>query len=550
MSAGIVDAGAYLLTRTIVNRTLRLVRRLREPRFTFGLVAFLVYIGVVSSSAAWVGATRADVAGEWLLASFVVLPIAIQWVLGGDDEVISFTEAEIQHLFPAPATRRALIGFKIVRGAISGLPFVLFSTVVMGIRFGANPLYFALGVWISLVTVDLHVSGASRVRAWLAGRGLRGWVRRGVTLVTGITAVAAVIVATMVRVGAPPVDPRATPVWIGEVLSTAPLSLALAPFRAAPQVAMATSAHDLLVHLPGALAVLALHVAWVLQAGQFEDGAIRVAARFQSRTRGTSRAGMLRLAAIQIPLSASGPHWVAIVWKGVIGAIRLAPIRLVLLIGSASVAVAIGAAAFVDGIGLIASLVAAFSALYLAGLGPAVLRTDLRQDIAMLDVLRALPIRGRDVLLGELLGPWLVLVLGEWACLGAAVLLATGAPLFPLEARLSVALLLAVELPAATWVGLLVQNAAVVVFPESDAAGFDMAGRRLLTLLTTLFVLIGAGVPTAIAMVPAVLLRPWAGFAVWPVAALVGVTPVLVASWVAAGWLGARLERLDPAQVV
>ena len=45
------------------------------------------------------------------------------------------------------------------------------------------------------------------------------------------------------------------------------------------------------------------------------------------------------------------------------------------------------------------------------------LRIDLRQDLRQLEVLRALPLSGRDVVAAEILGPFLVLSLLELAAL-------------------------------------------------------------------------------------------------------------------------------------
>lgn len=549
---GFFGATAYLFARSVVNRTRRMLRRLREPRFLVGLIAFVSYLAAVSNSAAIVPRSPGMEAGRWLLLSFVLVPVLSAWVLGGDDEVVAFSEAEVQFLFPAPATRRSLLLYKVVHRGVTALLFVAFSTAVMGSRFSSHPLYFAVGIWFAFQTVDLHVAGSSRVRAWLAARGLSGWVRRLVT--SAVVAAAAIGIGWSTVLRAPPAagdDVASQLAWWGGLLGTAPLSWALAPFEAAPRVAVAQDFASFVARLPAAAAVLGIHVLWVLSANRFEDGTVNAASRLGAmREGGRDRFGILRLSAVQLPLGARGPAWVGLAWKGLIGSIRVAPVRLVVVLGTMSIAVGVGAASFVDGAGTLAALIAVLIAFYLAGLGPAVLRTDLRMDIGMIDVLRALPVRGREVVAGEVCGPWLLLTLGEWACLGAALVLAGDVAHLPQEARIAGAGMLAVELPVATLVGLLVQNAAVLWFPEVEGpGGFDLAGRRLLTLVATLLVLIGAGVPTGLAMLPAAAAAGWVGLGVWPLAALAGVAPVLIAAWFALGAMGARLDALDPAEV-
>jgi ABC-2 type transport system permease protein len=548
--SGFTPAVTYLFLRTAVNRGRSLLVRMRDPRFTVGALAFLAYLVFVASSAAQLGVQRSILVGEWLLVSFLLLPISTAWVFGGDDELISFSEAEVQYLFPAPATRRTLLVYKVVRGVVQSVPFVVFTTLVMGGRFAPHWPYFAAGVWVAFVTVDLHVSGASRVRAWLAERGLAGTRRRVITGVVLAATVGGVLWATMSRLPAPQGEPQVTLSWLGGLASTAPLSWVLAPFRAPARLAMSVDAGEFLARLPASLLLLALHVRWVLGASHFEDGTVRAAAHRTALRDGRSRLGMLRLTGLQLPLPTEGPAWVALLWKGLIGTIRIAPIRLAVLLGSASAGVAIGAASAFEGAGGLASLVAVFAAVYLGALGPTLLRTDLRQDLSMLDVLRSLPMRGREVVVGELAGPWLVLALGQWACLGAAVLLAAGATELGPAERVAAGLVLAIELPVVSLVGLVVQNAGVLWFPELESTGgFDVAGRRLLTLITTLLVLVGAGVPTALLAMPAVLAQSWLGVWVWPVVATVGVVPVLLGAWFVVGRMGARLEHLDPTQL-
>src|SRR4030095_9193157 len=61
-------------------------------------------------------------------------------------------------------------------------------------------------------------------------------------------------------------------------------------------------------------------------------------------------------------------------------------------------------------VGVLTVLLTGYSVL----LGPAVLRQDLRQDLANADILKMYPLRGWQVVLGELLAPATILTGVQW----------------------------------------------------------------------------------------------------------------------------------------
>src|SRR5206468_8528080 len=99
-------------------------------------------------------------------------------------------------------------------------------------------------------------------------------------------------------------------------------------------------------------------------------------------------------------------------------------------------------------------------------------------DLEMLDVLKGYPVRGREVVGGEVAAPVRLIGLVVWSCLlgaFAATAARPGPELPPLGDRLAL-LLAALPAPAAVLVELvLAQNAAVLLFPAWIGVGRDRA---------------------------------------------------------------------------
>ena len=100
-------------------------------------------------------------------------------------------------------------------------------------------------------------------------------------------------------------------------------------------------------------------------------------------------------------------------------------------------------------------------------IGPQLLRQDFRQDLPMADVLKAYPLRGWQVALGELLAPAAILTGVQWLLivLSAGLSANLGERPLPLDLRLAIAGGLAMVAPVLNAVTLMIPNAAVLLFP-------------------------------------------------------------------------------------
>lgn len=556
------SAAVFLVGTTMRNWGRGQLQRLRRPRYALGLVVVLLYVWSVGIRT-WLQETPMASPGaldtvSLMLVCIATLGISAAWVLGGDDAVLRFTQAEVQFLFPAPTTRRQLVIYKMGRMLIGTVFSTIFATLIFAPRITAHRGWFAIGTFLALSTLNFHLSAASQTRAMLVDLGLAGIRRRLVTLGVVVSVLGAIGWAAVTT--APPPElhegTEAMLLWATTASRTPPLGWVLLPVRAPIEVALAQELQTFLVGLPVAVGGLLAHAAWVLwTATAFEDASVAAAEtraqQVQVRRRGWSPLGRLR---VPIPLAGTGRPEVALAWKSVIAAIRLASLRLVLALALMGFTIALLAASLMEGesTGLvIAAVVAASTAGYLALMGAQLLRVDLRLDLPQMDLLRSWPLTGRAVVMGQIAGPALILAVMEWICLLAALILGTGWPGPPDTAgRLALVAALGIALPILSLCGLVVQNGAVLVFPEwavLDAqVGPEVLGRRLILLVLNLGLMVFGTLPaTVVGAGVLVVGLPLIGEAALPLAALAGAAVVLVELWLVVGMLGRWFEQFD-----
>src|SRR5207247_1390085 len=139
-------------------------------------------------------------------------------------------------------------------------------------------------------------------------------------------------------------------------------------------------------------------------------------------------------------------------------------------------------------------------------MGPQIARTDLRQDLRHLDVLKTWPIRSSALIRGEMLWPAALLTAVAWgAILCAMILWSPGFAAPTLAWRISIALAAAIIAPAFVFAQFTIHNAAAVLFPAwvplgtSRPRGVDAMGQRLIMFAGILIGLVAMIAPGAIA---------------------------------------------------
>ena len=571
-----VRALLYLEATSLTGMLRQRLKRLRQPKYLVGAIAGAAYMYwfvfrhmlAAPRTGARFMAMPAELTGVILpLAALALLLVLLYaWLFPSDRAALRFSEAETAFLFPAPISRTGLIHISVLRAQLVLFVSVFLLSLLLrrGHAVGIGPLQYATALWLIIATLRLHFLGASFMRERLLDLGLPPLARRAV--VVAIVAALAVACIAWARAHAPPpamADGRALARYVADTLGGGPAAAVLAPLRwlLAPLFAVDTAAF--LRALPVALALLVAHYAWVVRAQvSFEEASIALA-RKRAETLGAMREGRMRLRGAPkrarraaFELSPQGPAATAFLWKGLIAAgpfwrPRNALIAAVLVfVASTWLAGSPFGATLLQPFGYLFLGIAAWSAF----VGPMLVQGGLRQTLDHLDVLRAMPLRGWQIALGQLLTPIAMLVAAQWLLLFAAACLLWRAPgggwLTPgLVASAGVAVVLLAPLVCALM--LCVPFAGLLLFPGWSSGGrgggIDVMGQRLIFGGVYLLAL-------AVSLVPASIVAGALLFAVrlvaeWPLAivvAAVGATAVLAAEVaLLVRWLGARIERFD-----
>ncbi len=603
MSQGVAvwRAFVFLQAMSIRNLVTHRLKRLRQPKYLFGAIAGIGYFYFIffrrGAMGDWHGG-QPRVALGWAqqpgvmtvviaLAALLLLVIVVgAWVVPTKRAALTFSQAEVAFLFPAPLTRRMLIHYKLLRAQLGILLSAFLFTLIShrASMFGGNPVWHAAGWWLLLSTIRLHFIGASFWRDVLLELGMPVWLRR--LLVTGV--VLALLVATgawmksrlSLPTNADLGSLQAFTAYLSGFLSTPPLAWVLLPFQWMVAPVFAVDAHAFLRAAPAAVLVLLLHYAWVVRSDtSFEDASIDASRRRASKV-ARMRAGKsafdrqpTKPRTAPFALAPTGFVPVAFLWKNLIALGPFYRLRSWLIACAVVVAGGLWMAARPQfqpallAIGGIALMLAG----WLLVVGPMFMQRSLGRMFLHLDVLKASPLSGRQIVLGELLTPLTLMTLVQWLALLVAAMAfvgpaftghastgqATGS-VFDLAlltpANIMVALLcVALLAPMLCGLMLCVPFAGMLVFPgwlagsHSRGGGVEVMGQRIIFFAGYVLVLSVAVLPAAIVGGSAFLAGQWLTGLVLalPLATLLGGAVLLGELWLAVAWLGRRAERLD-----
>ena len=495
--------------------------------------------------------------------------VVLAWVIPHQRAALVFSEAEIAFLFPAPVGRRRLIHWKLLKSQIG----ILFTTVLFTLLFrrsmtGSPAWIRALGWWVILSTLNLHFLGSSFARTMLLERGIATWKRRVAVLALAALAAGAVFVWAQKTI--PPPDPQEVrsaadlEYYFQQVTESGPLPWLLYPFRLVVRPYLSTGAASFLQALWPALLLLALHYLWVVRSNvAFEEASVEASQKVAERiatiraNRGQFTSRPTKKKRPPFRLRPTGPPAMALLWKNLISAGSAFTLRFWLLLAwLAFLAVLISTlntrtfnlAVF---LGTISLMFLAMSFL----IGPQLLRQDFRQDLPMADVLKACPLAGWQVALGELLAPVAILTGVQWLLivLSAGLSANFARTALPLELRLAIGGGLAMIAPVLNAVTLMIPNAAVLLFPgwfqtgKDAPQGIEATGQRLIFALGQLVVFVLALVPAALVFTVVFFVAQW--FVGLPLsilaASIPGAAVMAGEAWLGLLGLGKLFERLD-----
>jgi hypothetical protein len=569
-----ITALIYLQYHSTRNRLVMRFKRLKHPKYLIGAIAGALYFYFYFFRYLFrPGGPRGGVVippeyaplVESLGALLLLVIVLLAWLIPHSRAALTFTEAEVAFLFPAPVTRRTLVHFKLIRSQLG----ILFSSLLLTLfsrRFGGNVWSHALGWWLILSTINLHLIGSSFARTLLLDRGISNRLRRLLVLV--LVAVLGAGVWLWAKNTLPPMtsadnaDVNSVLNYLQQVLTSGPALYLLYPFRLIARPFLAPDGATFLSALAPALLLLVLHYLWVIFSDvAFEEASVEASQKLATRM-AAARAGNWQ-AAQKAPkarrgwfrLAPIGPPAKALLWKNLIGVGQVFSARLwiVLLIVCVVMFIGLGSAAHSQGLSTVGIIAINILLGYSLLIGPQLLRLDFRQDLPQADLLKTYPLRGWQIALGEILAPVIVLAIFQWLLLLLGLGLVLFLPVKNLSLILAIGIGAACVLPVLDFLLLLIPNIALLLFPSWIQAGKDgprgveATGQRLILAIGQMLVLLVSLVPAALIFAAVYfplkfLLGPIAPV---PFAALASAVVVGAEAVLGLRWLGYLFERFD-----
>jgi hypothetical protein len=575
--ARVLRAFAYLRAMSAYNAVRSRLKRLRQPKYLVGALVMAAYVGVFLVGPMLVsrqpplpgGASHGLVLFSGLAALGLMVAVATAWLLPGNRAALTFSEAEVAFLFPAPLSRVALINFSLLRSQIAIFlsAFVLSLVLGRGRGLPGNAWQHATALWLVMATLGLHFLGASFAHERLFEAGWRPWLRRLVGGLLLLAMIGGLIAWVAAHVHAPRaedlVDGAAFAAWLRPILETPPAGAVLAPFRwlVAPLFSGGSPGWGRTL-LP-AFALLALHYLWVVRSHvAFEEASIDRAQKRAQRAqafregRPAFRLSGNTAGKPAFALAPRGPATVAFLWQGLIGAGPAGRPRNALLLVAVIAVVVFGLAQTPWRVAVASFAIPLFALAAMAPMtGAVTAQRSLRDTLDRLDILKAMPLTGWQLALGQLLTPVLFVVAAQWLLLLASGMarVATGGSIL---GALPAALVLVLMSPPLAMLILCLPFGGILLFPawanaiSSRGGGFEVAGQRILFGLMFMVGLFCIALPAALLggglwLLAAFLGMPNTGLVVGGLAA----TAVLVAElWLVLRSLGHRIDRFDVSQ--
>jgi len=411
---------------------------------------------------------------------------------------------------------------------------------------------FVVGGWLFLTILQLHIRGATLTK--LSFRSPRipvlAWASASAVVVVSSLLLGAFGAHARTLAGLPASGALRA---LLEIAKTQPATTLLAPFAMAVRPIFAMEPRAFLAALWPALALVVVNYWWVIGSDANLEEAAAAAERRQSQKKGVRQPSSR---AVPFTLAERGRPEAVVFWKNTILLGRYFSVTLLLrvLMPMVVLAVVVGLRGRGSSLAPLLAMLVAFATI----VGPYMVRNDLRHDMTRLPVLKTWPISGRQLLLGELLAPTVLLSVAVWFLLALTLALAPPTKYGPgdLLGRLALAVGVGVVAPMLIAGQVLVQNAAVVLFPGwvvtggARARGIEAMGQNMLMFAGTLLAL-------ALGVLPAAAVGGGLGFLLYQVVGWVAALPAAilmtgilgVETTLVVGWLGRVLERTDPAQV-
>jgi len=571
----VIGASVYIIVCSARNRIRVRLRRLKEPRYFIGGAAAIVYFYFTVFARMW-GRSRASrgrprsipipadmlallqTAGPTLVGIALLVIMALAWLFPGDSGLLAFTPSETDFLFPAPVSRRALLVHRLLRSQLG----LLFAAIVPAFLFpsgsAASRVKFAVSMWLIFLTMRVHFTGITLARASLAlGQGKRRQWGALAVMLAAVAVVGGAVIRACAGLRSAADIPDAVE-RLGAIGVSGIASWILWPFTALARPLFAESAGAYGVAITGALVVFAVNLVWVLRSDEAFQDAVSDAEARRAEKKLRDRP-VVRARSVGWQLALSGRPESMFAWKNAMQMLRGTTSAAALRYIAPAVGVGVGASSAVMAATRASGAAAAIGSMALAAaafaivLGPQVARSDLREDLLHLELLKTWPVPPAAVVRGEMLAPAMALTLVAWSAIACALVLSAAAfSAASLASRASIGATIAIVAPALISAQLTVHNAAAILFPAwvplgtARPRGLDAMGQRLIlffgVVLAMVLMLLPGAIPAALVWLA---LHGLLGTAAFVPAATVLAAIVLVEVFVATEALGPLYERLD-----
>lgn len=573
----------YLRLTSIRNLLVARIKRLKQAKYLSGAIVGVVYFywfflrpfrlrvhlqpaSVTTSANLFDHYHSAQITMGALVFTILIL---FYWLWPRTRAALTFSEAEIAFLFPAPIGRRTLIHYRLISlmflTVFTALVFLVFSSR-SGLLPGNAWIRFS-GWWLVLITLGLHSIASSFVITRLFDRGVTS-LRRQIMVLSGVVIIIAALggwawYAMPVASSADLQSTDSLKNYMINLLNAAPLSWLLFPAKLVIAPALTSNLQTYLFAMMPALLMLILHYYWVLRSEvSFEEASIVKAEKRAARVI-AARAGKLRFGSsaptVRKPpfnIGAIRRPDIAFLWKNLYATPSYLRLRTAII---AIVIVVLGSAWIMRGDHeVIRSMVMAISTIFMGYtlfLGPMLARQDLRNDLANVDVLKTYPLQGRQIVLGEVLTPVIIL-----SCTFSILLLAASLCMQTEKIKWLTSFIhwagtfgIAVIASLLCTIQVLVLNASAILFPswtqlnKGGAAGIEVMGQRLLFIAGLMLIILFALLPAALFAALAFFLTKWfIGAVIAATLAVLVIIAILVVEIVyGLDWLGDKFEQFD-----
>ena len=496
------SAYGYYFYCAIRNRIKNLRQRIRRPRYVVGFILIGLYFVFLYN--------RVGLNTPYFLAGLYFMLWAMNWILLPNSSsnmarALAFRLAEIQQLFVAPLSRRRLLQFKLMQNQASSLIMATIFTLLCRRIEGTSVGFLFIGIFLVSNLLNLH-SSLLRILVDYFRR------RQKLSVVWMISTAFALGLGAIIWLSIQKIAVNSDSTF--EFVSYEPAASIMQFMLALFGPALATSWREFFTGLWLPLVLIAVHALLFFNIKfPMEDNAIVSAELLDKFRQQGARALRKRRTSIDAnkggwglqQLAPTGPQWRAVFWKNWTSIVRLDSrlAKRLLLFVIAAIAVSQFLSQEVKSTaGFVLLIIVPYTLL----IGPALLRNDLRIDIPHFDVIKSMPIVGRQLIFGEIMAPQVFLVGIQVVLLLAAALLISRIN----DTAVTTAMKLhafAIAVPACfalTFFMLTLQNLMALYLPgltrlgRRVQQGFDQFGQNFLGALVRLLAIIVAMIPAAV----------------------------------------------------